>query len=126
MTDFLQQGHTYSNEATPPNSTTHYGSSIQTHESLGAITYSNHHTNLSNLCALGSGEILDQRIRWGKLGRYLKLYLVSTCKHTHVHVDSNTPAHTQVNIYCYKNTYQCFKLTLGLVIVVHVCNPNTQ
>ena len=35
MTYFLQQGHTYSNEATPPNSVTPYGPSIQAHESMG-------------------------------------------------------------------------------------------
>jgi hypothetical protein len=33
---FLQQSHTYSNKATPPNSTTPSGPSTQTHESMGA------------------------------------------------------------------------------------------
>jgi hypothetical protein len=34
---FLQQGHTNSNNATPPNSASPYGPSIYTHESMGAI-----------------------------------------------------------------------------------------
>jgi hypothetical protein len=39
MTHFLQQGHTYSNKATPPNSVTSYGPSIQTREPMGAKTF---------------------------------------------------------------------------------------
>ena len=38
VTHFLQQGHTYSNKATPPNCATPYMPSIQTHESVGAIS----------------------------------------------------------------------------------------
>ena len=37
VTHFLQQGHTYYDEATPPNSANPYEASIQTHESIGAI-----------------------------------------------------------------------------------------
>jgi len=37
----LQQGHTNSNKATPPNSATPYGPSIYTHEGLGAIPTQN-------------------------------------------------------------------------------------
>ena len=37
VTHILQQGHTYSNKATSPNSATPYGLSMQTHESMGAI-----------------------------------------------------------------------------------------
>ena len=44
MAHFLQQGHTYSNKATPPNSVTPYKPMIQTHESMGGHTYSNHHS----------------------------------------------------------------------------------
>jgi hypothetical protein len=43
MTYFLQQGHTYFKKDTPPNSVTLCGLSIQTHESMGHQTYSNHH-----------------------------------------------------------------------------------
>jgi hypothetical protein len=42
MTYFLQ-GHIHSNKATRPNSATPQGPSIQTHESMGSQTYSNHH-----------------------------------------------------------------------------------
>jgi hypothetical protein len=35
---FLRQGHTHSNKAIPPNSVTPCGLSIQTHESMGAIS----------------------------------------------------------------------------------------
>ena len=35
VTQFLKQGHTYSNKATPPNSATSWGPSTQTHESMG-------------------------------------------------------------------------------------------
>jgi hypothetical protein len=34
---FLQQGRTYSNKTTPPNSATPYGPSIQTHKFMEAI-----------------------------------------------------------------------------------------
>ena len=37
VTHFLQQGHTYSNKTTPPNSTPPYRPSIHSHESMGAI-----------------------------------------------------------------------------------------
>ena len=37
VTHFLQQGHTHSSKATPPNSAAPYRPSIQTHESIGAI-----------------------------------------------------------------------------------------
>ena len=37
VTHFLQQGHTYSNNATPPNSAPPYGRSIETHKSMEAI-----------------------------------------------------------------------------------------
>jgi hypothetical protein len=36
LTHFLQQGHTYSNKYTPPNYITLCGTSIQTHDSMGA------------------------------------------------------------------------------------------
>jgi hypothetical protein len=36
VTHFFQQGHTYSNKVTPPNSVTPCESNIQTHESMGA------------------------------------------------------------------------------------------
>ena len=34
---FLQQGHTYSNKATPPNNAIPYGQAFKTNESTGAI-----------------------------------------------------------------------------------------
>jgi hypothetical protein len=37
VSHFLQQGHSYSNKATPPNSATLYEPSIQIHESMRAI-----------------------------------------------------------------------------------------
>jgi hypothetical protein len=45
VTHFLEQGHTHSNKATPPNGATPYLPSFQTHESMGrGHSYSNHHT----------------------------------------------------------------------------------
>ena len=38
MKHFLQQRHTYSNKATPPNAFTAYGPNIQMYESMGAIS----------------------------------------------------------------------------------------
>jgi hypothetical protein len=40
----FQQSHTQSNKTTPPNSATSYGPSIQTHESMGGHSYSNHYS----------------------------------------------------------------------------------
>lgn len=38
MTNFLQQGRTYSNNAKSPKSAVSYEPSIQTHDSMGAIS----------------------------------------------------------------------------------------
>ena len=45
VTHFLQQGHSYSNKDTPPNSVTSHRPNIQTLESFGDQTYSNHHSS---------------------------------------------------------------------------------
>ena len=54
VTHFLYQGHTHSNKATPPSSTTPYVLSIQTHESPGAIPM-NHHSGCVPITAQQRG-----------------------------------------------------------------------
>ena len=46
VTQFLQQGHIYSSNATPPNNVTPYGPCIQTHESMGTIPLKQPHSTL--------------------------------------------------------------------------------
>jgi hypothetical protein len=48
MTYLLQQGHTYSNKAMPPNSAIPHGPNIQNTGVYEVQTYSNQHTNINS------------------------------------------------------------------------------
>jgi hypothetical protein len=48
------QRHTFSNKATPPNSTTFCGPSIQTYESMGGHSHSKHHRQVLIIVCLDS------------------------------------------------------------------------
>jgi hypothetical protein len=81
----FQEGHTSSNRATPLNRVTFYRPSIQTHESIGDHTYSNHHTNQKIIyigvprLLWGSSSIALFSIHWGReLNTELPIRLEST------------------------------------------------
>jgi hypothetical protein len=92
LTHFLQQNHTYSIKATPSNSVSPYGSSIQTHESEGSFLF-----KPTKLPSFISASYLQWR----------RKTLNRTCVNTHTH----THTHTLPPLSCVSHTFVTVKIT---------------
>ena len=94
MTHFLQQGHTYSNKATPPNSASPYGPNTQTYESMGPFLFKSPQPIRQDAKVFGeyiqatshAWEEYGSKLRWQlPPGTREGLGLVTANEHTGIH-----------------------------------------